>query len=81
MRLEFDNKVPRAEQLMRTSAAKTPGRKHNHQPSAKAKQRATNKAKTSNDAQMFRRQQAKRQMADYFSGRSDVRPSLPRNSP
>lgn len=75
MRLEFDSDVPRADQLLRMSACKKPGRKHRHTPSVRAKQKHANGGKA-NQAKAQRESRAFHQVvAAYWRGERDTYPS------
>lgn len=74
MRLEFDNRVPRAEQLLRTAAAKQPGRKHQKRKGVRAKQRELQKKKHQSALRAKARGEFSARVAAYWRGESDINP-------
>ena len=74
MRLEFDQKMTRAEQFARVDAAKTPGRKHQHRPGVKARQRQKNMRIASANAKNKKAKQYKAKVKLYWLGELEYYP-------
>lgn len=74
MRLEFDSSVPRADQLMRMSAAKQPGRKHNHKPSSRVCERRRAGAARATQIIACKAKAWKQQVSAYWRGERDDYP-------
>ena len=75
MRLEFAADVPRVVQLMRTAAAKQPGRKHNKRPGVRVKDRRAAQDKKA----WVQRQKLDKRKSDsiraYWAGESEENPA------
>ena len=74
MRLEFDAKVSRLEQLERYAKAKQPGRKHNKRPGVRASERARQRQKQLNALSQSRRKERNAKVAAYWRGELDEHP-------
>ena len=74
MRLEFDAKVSRLEQLDRYAKAKQPGRKHDKRPGVRASERARRHQMQSNALKLARKKERSAKVAAYWRGELDEHP-------
>jgi hypothetical protein len=75
MRLEFDSKTPRLEQLKAVSDHKQPGRKHQHKPSNRAVQRKANSRKRAEKAKLRAMKRKSDEIRAYWRGERDTNPA------
>lgn len=74
MHQTFDSNVSRADQIIRVANMKCPGRKHQHRPGNKVKQRIALAAKRNAAKQLRKRRVRNAQVAAYFRGERDTYP-------
>jgi hypothetical protein len=77
MRIDFDQSVPVAEQLVRTAAFKKPGRKHQKRKGARAKEKCRATAKRRIALKATKAAKFHAAVSAYWRGERDTHPMTP----